>query len=111
MPAIIAELVISTGRRRSDAALRAAACGSATGAAILFGEGHQQNCVRDRHTNGHDGSHKALKVEGCAGDKQHQGNTDQNSWRSRDDHKSKTHRLEIRRKQQQDHDDRRAQAD
>ncbi len=63
MPAIIAALVISTGRMRARAASMAASQRRPAAPARLLGEGHEQDRVRDGDADRHDRAHERLHVQ------------------------------------------------
>ena len=67
MPAIIAALVIRTGRSRDRAAVDGRVERRCRRGARLLGEGHEQNRVRDRDADRHDRAHERLDVQRRAG--------------------------------------------
>ena len=72
----------------------------------LLGEGDQQNGVRDRDADGHDGPHERLHIQGRPRDGEHQHHTHERRGDRRHDDEGQTQRLEIGGEQQKDHDHR-----
>ena len=75
MPAIIAALVISTGRIRARAASIAASSARRPPRRALLGERDEQDGVRDGDADGHDRAHERLDVQRCSGRRAASGTT------------------------------------
>ena len=74
-----------------------------------FGERDQQNRVRHRDSNRHDRAHERLHVQRRPRDQQHQQHSAQHRGNRQHDRQRQPHRLEIRRQQKKDHQDRQQQ--
>ena len=73
---------------------------------MLLGENDKQNGVRDSHPDGHNGTHERLHVQSGPGDQKNENHAANDGGNGGQDDECQSHRLEIRRKQKEDDQDR-----